>query len=139
MAFSTIKIDLRLIHSVKDVIRFMKHYNIDTNVDANLVFDCKKAYDCLFLDGVTFQLVAHIEKGKSLVVFNNEFLFQLGIPAYNPSEAKALEKKEKKAKKEKVDPVVNLSLDYILDKIGEKGIESLTINEKSFLEECSKK
>ena len=131
---------MNLLHSVKDVKRLIEHYGLSPDyLDCGMIFANKEEYSCLFIDAITHRVVAFIEKGKTDICFTGEFKRHLAaIPSYSPSEAKALERKERK-EKGPIEIDVRLDLDSILDKIGKKGVSSLTINEKSFLEEYSKK
>ncbi len=140
MEYSILKIDLRVLHSVKDVKRIILHYNLLKDfLDCDLIFAHKKNYSCLFLDAITNRVIASIEKGKTEIEFNPQFKAHLYLmPSFSPSEAKADERKERR-KNPPIKTDCKLDIDSILDKISKYGVNSLTVNEKMFLERYSKK
>jgi hypothetical protein len=119
LKFDIVVFDLRKYNTVEDIQNIIDIN--DLNIDAKKLSDLSVKWGKVFIDKISSTVFAYIIKGSSEVTLSKEsddFLLQL----------KALSTVVKKE---------NLSLDGILDKITEKGIESLTAYEKYFLKKNS--
>ena len=118
-----IRIDLNRINSVEDARKILSSNNIqEKDIKPEKVFLAKESHQSLFFDASTLYLIAYIKKGESNMIFVPEFT-QLFV------DTKPLKVNEKN---------VNLSMDFILDKINKTGLQSLSNKEKEFLNESSK-
>jgi hypothetical protein len=119
LKFDIVVLDLRKYNTVEDIQNIIDIN--DLNIDAKKLSDLSVKWNKVFIDKISSTVFAYIIKGSSEVTLSKESddsLLQL----------KALSPVLKKE---------NLSLDGILDKITEKGIESLTAYEKYFLKKNS--
>jgi hypothetical protein len=126
-SFNFIKIDLRLINTVQNAKRILEENSISDCVSAEKIFEWKPTVDILFLDPIKFTIVAFIYKKEKQINFVSELYQEL--QAQEPI---------KFIKKEKVFST-SLKIDSILEKISSRGINSLTKEEKDFLDNQSKK
>jgi hypothetical protein len=121
-----IRIDLRIINTEANAKRLLEENDIpETAVCYKKLFEQKSNVDILYFDSTTYTIVAYQYKREKEIKFVTEFLSHL-------SNSHTL-KYEKRIKDE------NLQMDFILEKISERGIDSLSKREKEFLDEQSKK
>lgn len=116
-----LSIHLTKFNSVSEIDKALSDNNI-TNFCAKKLFEHKeKGYLKVFFDLTTQNIIAYTHKDdKKKIQLQTEFKDYL-------KNLKSISTKKK-----------DLSLDNILDKISESGIDSLTKSEKSFLETNSK-
>lgn len=116
-----LSIHLTKFNSVSEIEKALSDNNI-TNFCAKKLFEHKKnGYLKVFFDKTTQRIIAYTHKDdKKKIQLQTEFKDYL-------KNLKSISTKKK-----------DLSLDNILDKISESGIDSLTKREKSFLETNSK-
>jgi hypothetical protein len=117
--FEVVVFDLRKYNTVEDIQKIAKENNI--SIDAKKVSDLSVKYTKVFIDKVSNELFAVVYKGSSEITMSKsceDLLFN--VSSLSPSKEKA-----------------KLSIDDLLDKINEKGFNSLTAHEKFFLKKNS--
>jgi hypothetical protein len=120
---NVISIHLNRFKSVEDFQRLLDDNGIE-NIDANKLFEHKESgYTKIFFDKDTFEAVAYVhESSKKEIIFQDDFKDFL---------------KNMKSLSFKTETQV-LDVDVILEKISEKGIDSLSKKEKEFLDNLNK-
>jgi hypothetical protein len=119
-------IHLTRFYDLEDFRKMLRDNGLSAFIEAKVLFNLKKdGYLKLWLDNQTFRTIAWTTSpDKKRLHFSDDyaqFLKDLNSLTF-------IEKSES----------TNLNLDQILDKIAKSGIESLTTNEKQFLDQCSK-
>ena len=117
MKFEVVVFDLRK-YSTPEEIENIAVAN-DISIDSKKVSDLATKYSKIFVDKLTGELFAVMKKGSNEVEISKF------------CEDKLISIKPSSPINEKIED--NFTIDSILDKITEKGIESLTIREKYFL------
>lgn len=121
---NVISIHLNRFKSVEDFQRLLDDNGIE-NIDANKLFEHKESgYTKIFFDKNTFEAVAYVhESSKKEIIFQDNFKdFLKNMPSLSF----------------KTDTKMSLDVDVILEKISEKGIDSLSKKEKEFLDNLNK-
>jgi hypothetical protein len=128
-SFNFYKIDLRIINTLENCQRLLKENGVsDENVSAQKLFELKSTVDVIFLDQETFSIVAFIRKRERQIEFVKELFDEMfDIESF------------KYVKKDPTPQAETLKLDFILEKISSKGLNSLTPREREFLDNQSKK
>lgn len=119
LKFDIVVFDLRKYNTVEDIQNIIDLN--DLNIDAKKLSDLSVKWNKVFIDKLSNKVFAYVIKGSAEITLSKE------------SDDSLLKVKS-------LSPVVvkeNLSLDGILDKITEKGIDSLTAYEKFFLKKNS--
>lgn len=119
LKFDIVVFDLRKYNAVEDIQNIIDLN--DLNIDAKKLSDLSVKWNKVFIDKLSNKVFAYVIKGSAEITLSKE------------SDDSLLKVKS-------LSPVVvkeNLSLDGILDKITEKGIDSLTAYEKFFLKKNS--
>lgn len=128
-SFNFIKVDLRLINTTENCKRILKDNNIpEDRVCHKKLFELKPTLDIIFLDQKTYSIAAFIQKKEKQIEFVKDVLDEMH--GLNPITY---------VKKEITVQAETLKLDSILEKISDKGMDSLTPREKEFLDNQSKK
>jgi hypothetical protein len=117
-------IHLTRFYDLEDFRKMLRDNGLSAFIEAKVLFNLKKdGYLKLWLDNQTFRTIAWTTSpDKKRLHFSDDyaqFLKDLNSLTF-------IEKSES----------TNLNLDQILDKIAKSGIESLTTNEKQFLDKC---
>jgi hypothetical protein len=122
--YSFIKIDLRLYPKLKDLKKLLEDNGIsEKNISSKKLHENRYLVDVFIFDPITFLTVAYLPKSSKDYVVVKDLLSAL-------KDLKSL------AFTVEVKP---LSLDSILEKISSSGMNSLTNEEKQFLDLQSKK
>jgi hypothetical protein len=125
-SFDLLKIDLRIINTVENCKRLLKDNDISENqVNAGKLFNLKSTVDFLFIDRQTCSIVGYIRKKEKQIEFVKELAEQMA------------EMESAKYSKPTIQSET-LKLDTILEKISQKGLQSLSPREKEFLDNQSK-
>ena len=115
-----ISIHLTRFKSIEEFKNLLDDNGIE-NVDAKKLFEHKEAgYIKIFFDKTTFEAIAYVHKSsKKEITFQDDFKsFLKEMPSISFSN----------------DDSIDLNVDVILEKISEKGIDSLSRKEKEFLD-----
>jgi hypothetical protein len=115
-----ISIHLTRFKSVEDFQNLLDDNGIE-NIDAKKLFEHKEAgYTKIFFDKTTFEAIAYVHKlSKKEITFQDDFKsFLKEMPSISFSN----------------DDSVYLDVDVILEKISERGVDSLSRKEKEFLD-----
>jgi len=125
-SFRYIKIDMSIFRSSDDFRKLFDDNNISlSRISVEKVVKMKSICDYIFLDPITFRIVAYLRKGSISIEFVDDISkYLIDYPSLSYT---------------KEYDFSNLSIDGILDKISSDGISSLSIEEKLFLEKMSKK
>ena len=121
---NVVSIHLKRFKSVEDFQKLLDENGIQ-NLDATKLFEHKESgYTKIFFDKNTFEAVAYVHESskKEIVLQDNfkDFLKSMPSLAF------------------KTDTKIVLDVDVILEKISEKGIDSLSKKEKEFLDSLNK-
>jgi len=115
-----IAIHLNKFKTVEDFQRLIDDNNLNETVDAQKMIEHKEmGFTKMFFDATTKEGIAFVHKSDKKITFQPEFLDHL-------KNMKSIDFKKVSS--------FDLSIDSILDKINERGIESLSKKEKEFLE-----
>lgn len=117
--FDIVVIDLRRYSSEEDLSKIIENHSL--KIDPKKVLPLGEKYSKIFIDKVSSELFAVIYRGKNEVTISQH------------KEDTLLKLESLKIKENKIE----LSVDYLLDKINQSGIESLTAYEKLFLKKNS--
>ena len=121
---NVVSIHLKRFKSVEDFQKLLDENGIQ-NLDATKLFEHKESgYTKIFFDKNTFEAVAYVhESSKKEIIFQDDFKEFL---------------KNMKSLSSKTDNKIVLDVDVILEKISEKGIDSLSKKEREFLDNLEK-
>jgi len=125
-SFNVIKFDLRPYSKPDEIQRIIDDHGMQKMWTGQEMFDLKK-------EGIIFVCV------DSVTFFPIFYFNEKTLDWTTPMEVTNILADQKPIKKKKnKKPRAILSLDYVLDKISESGIDSLSPRERSFLENSSK-
>lgn len=123
MKYNIIKIEMKNFKSVESIDKLFLENDIE-GFSAKKIFEMKDSADVFFLDLENKNIFAYIPKGKKEI----KYLFFEDLKSLT-----CLSKELKEIEKD------SLSLNFILEKISKSGMNSLSIVEKEFLKNESKK
>ena len=121
--FSFIKLDLDLLKTKSDFESFMEHHGIPKDdLDIDYFLEERQWTRMWILDPITYAGICWVDRScPDDILWLPAFVEEVDLlPAYDPSK-----------------DIKNISLDSILDKISEVGIDGLTQAEKDFLDNHS--
>jgi hypothetical protein len=119
LKFEVIVFDLRKYNTVEDIENIAM--NNDLKIDCKKLSDLSVKYSKVFINKLTNDIFAVVYKGSTEVTMSKDCESQLlKIKSQSPVAANQ-----------------ELSIDILLDKINEKGFESLSVKEKYFLKKNS--
>jgi hypothetical protein len=119
LKFEVIVFDLRKYNTVEDIENIVM--NNDLKIDCKKLSDLSVKYSKVFINKLTNDIFAVVYKGSTEVTMSKDCESQLlKIKSQSPV---AVNQK--------------LSIDILLDKINEKGFDSLSVKEKYFLKKNS--
>lgn len=131
--YSFFIIDLESLPTLEDIAKFLESNNLKEKLSPELLWSAKKGelsngipMQRVYFDSHTYWAVAYQIQNR--IEFIQQFLSKL-------SRVKPLKFGDKRMNKDKVVvKEISLNLDTILDKINSSRIESLTLEEKNFLD-----
>lgn len=124
MLRNLISLHLNKYNSVEELARVLKDNDLNYLDPVKVFQDKESGFTKIFFDRESGKIIGWVHKSdKRHIFFDEDFVFYLkNLKSITPKESSK-----------------PLSLDEILDKINEKGIDSLTQSEKIFLESQSNK